>query len=168
MKPLFQAHHTNTWPWTWDIHASTNLLAHDPASSNLSTRNPTLRTSPPVVQHMWFNNYEPPHSHHPSSVSTEYRNLPIRILTREHHNMNLPTHIITCSTPVMNLPAHGTIKHLLVQVHITTIKYASKKSTLPFALSPDVTYKPPDEMLAHIAWRNPLVVGRQTKIESLS
>jgi len=63
-----------------------------------------LRSSPPVVQHTWSNNYEPSRSQQPSSVSTEHTNLPARILTREHHNMNLP--------------AHDTVKHLLVQVHI--------------------------------------------------
>jgi len=53
-------------------------------------------------------------------VSTKHTNLPTRILTREHHNMNLSAHIITCSPPAMNLPAHDTVKHLLVQVHIST------------------------------------------------
>ena len=112
LKLLFQAHHTNTWPWTQDIH-STNLPTRGPASTNLPARSPTLRTSSPVVQHTWSNNYKPLCSQQPSSVSTEHTNIPTRILTREHHNMNLPVHIITCSLPAMNLLAHGTIKHLL-------------------------------------------------------
>jgi len=60
--------------------------------------------------------YEPPRSQQSSSVSTEHTNLPVHILTGEHHNMNLLAHIITCSPPAMNLPVHDTTKHLLVQV----------------------------------------------------
>jgi len=114
LQLLFQAHHTNTWPWTQYIYASTNMSAYGPASTNLPVRSPTLRTYSPVVQQTWSNNYEPPRSQQPSSVNMEHMNLPACILTREHHNMNFHAHIITCSPPSMNLPAHDTIKDLLV------------------------------------------------------
>ena len=77
-----------TWLWTQDIHASTNLSVRDLTSTNLPARSPTPRTSPPVVQHTWSNNYEHPRSQQPSSVSTKHTNFPAHILTREHHNMN--------------------------------------------------------------------------------
>jgi len=51
-------------------HASTNLPARGPTFTNLPTCSPTLRTSSYVVQHTWSNNYEPPRSQQPSSVST--------------------------------------------------------------------------------------------------
>jgi len=91
-----------------------------------------LRTSPPVVQHTCSNSYEHSRLLQSSSMSTEHTNIPARILTREHHNMNHLTHIITCSIPVMNLPTHDTIKHLLVQVHISTHQHKIKKSTLHY------------------------------------
>jgi len=62
MKPLFQAYHTNTWPWTQDKHSYMNLPARGPASMNLPAHSPTLWTSPSVVQHTWSKSYEPPHS----------------------------------------------------------------------------------------------------------
>jgi len=100
--------------------ASTNLPARGPTSTNLFVCSPTLRTSSPVVQHTWSNNYEPPCSQQLSSVSTEHTNLPARIPTREHHNMKLPFHIIMCSPPVMNLPAHDTISISCSKSHITS------------------------------------------------
>ena len=53
-----------------------NLPARGPASTNLPTRSPTLRTCPPVVQHMW--SISPRTSLHVASlnVSTEHTNLP--------------------------------------------------------------------------------------------
>jgi len=113
-------------------HASTNLAVRGPTSTNLRARSPTLRTFLPVVQHTWSNNQEPPRSQQPLSVSMEHTNLTARIFTREHHNMNLPAHIITFSSSVMNLPAHDTIKHLLVQVHISTHQSEIKESTLRY------------------------------------
>jgi len=116
--------------------ASTNLSARGPASKNLPARSPTLRTSPPVVQHTWSNKYEPPRSQQPSSLSTEHTNLLARILTRDHHNMNLPAHIIMCSPPAMNLPAHETKKHPLVQVsHHKHIKRKPKKHIVLCAIA---------------------------------
>jgi len=56
--------------------AHTNMLAHGPTSTNLPTRSPTLRTYPPVVQHMWFTSCVPPRTQHLSTVSTEHTNLP--------------------------------------------------------------------------------------------
>jgi len=58
----------------YDAHM--NLPARGPASTNLPARSPTLRTYPPVVQHMWSTSYVPPHTQHLSNVSTEHMNLP--------------------------------------------------------------------------------------------
>ena len=75
-------------PWTCPL-----VVQHyEPPSPRV--RSPTLRTSPPVVQHTWSNSYQ----QQPSSVSTKHT--------------NLPAHIIMCPSPVMNLPAYDNIKHI--------------------------------------------------------
>jgi len=56
--------------------AHTNLPARGLASTNLLARSPTLRTYPPVVQHMWSSSYVPPRTQHLSTMSTEHTNLP--------------------------------------------------------------------------------------------
>jgi len=45
--------------------------------------------------------------------------------------MNLPTYIITCSPLAMNLLTHDTVKHLLVQVHITNTQTQAKIAHYP-------------------------------------
>jgi len=56
--------------------AHMNLPARGPASTNLPTRSPTLRTYPLVVQHMWFTSYTPPRTQHLSTLSMKHTNLP--------------------------------------------------------------------------------------------
>jgi len=57
------------------IHdAHTNLPARGPASTNLPAHSPTLRTYPPVVQHMWSISCVPPRTQHLSTMSTEHTN----------------------------------------------------------------------------------------------
>jgi len=90
----------------YDAH--TNLPTRGPASTNIPVRSPTLRTCPPVVQHMWSTNYVPPRTQHLSTVSTEHTNVP-RSYPHRRVNMYEPPcsyhHILTTS---MNRPAHGT------------------------------------------------------------
>jgi len=162
LELLFQAHHTNTWPWTQDIHAPTNLPARGPASTYFLARSLTLRISPPVVQHTWSNIYESPGSKQPSSESSEYTNLPARILTSEHHNMNLPAHIIMCSPLAMNPPAHDIFKRLLVQAQHH--KHAKHRPTEPTTLCAIAWsfLASLGEIWSQTTWRSPHAARRHT------
>jgi len=72
--PTFTSHNiVNHGLMIYDAH--TNLPAHGPASTNLPICSPTLRTYPPVVQHMWSTRYVPPRTQHLTNVSTEHTNL---------------------------------------------------------------------------------------------
>ena len=68
---------------------------------NLPARSPTLRTCPPVVQHMWSTSLVPPRTWHLLDVSTEHTNLPrsysyVRVtgyeLSRSYHHMLTTIH----------------------------------------------------------------------------
>jgi len=107
-------------------HASMNLPARGPTSTSLPTRSPTLRT-------VWYiqlrtyplaaalkcehKTYEPPRSYP---------------LTRASLIWTTPLILITRSPPIMNLPAHNPVKHLLIQVHISTHQNEIKENTLPY------------------------------------
>jgi len=118
------------------VSAFTNLPARSLASTNLPACSPTLWTSPPVVQHAWSTNYEPPCSQHLSSVSTKHTNLLARIPIQEYQDMILPSHIITCSPPSMNLLVHdiASPNPSLTSQHLNTYK----KNPLLAPLSPSV------------------------------
>jgi len=74
---LFKLQHNNKVSHGLRIYdAHTNLLARGHASTNLLACSPTLRTCPPVVQHMWSTSYVPARTQHLSTVSTDHTNLP--------------------------------------------------------------------------------------------
>jgi len=66
---------------SYDTH--TNLPARGPKSTNLPAHSPTLRTCPPVVQHLWSTSYVPPRTQHLSIVSTNIWTYLARIPTGE-------------------------------------------------------------------------------------
>jgi len=135
LQRLFNLQHNNKVSHGLRIYdAHTNLSARGHASTNLPARSPTLRTCPPVVQHMWSTSYVHPRTQHLSIVSTDHTNLP---RSYPHKRVNLyepPRSYHHMSTPSMNLPAHGSASpdprsHQCVQtIHTNCTKLAWARS----------------------------------------
>ena len=123
---LFNLHTNNKVSHGLRIHdAHMNLPARGLASTNLLARTPTLRTYPPIVQHMRSTSYVPPRTQHLSIVSTEHTNLPRSYSHRRVIRYEPPRSYHHMLPPSMNLPAHGTTSpdpcsHQCIQLYTQT------------------------------------------------
>jgi len=123
----------------YDAHM--NMSVCGPASTNLSARSPTLRTCPPVVQHMWSTSYVPPRTQHLSTMSTEHTSLPRSYPHRRVIRYEPPHSYHHMLPPSMNLPAHGTTSsypcsHQCIQQYTQTALNSLGLETLALATRP--------------------------------